>query len=398
MQQDAWSIFSTSTLTMLGGVLLILVLIALLIQKMVLGPLKRLNQAVFASKATGIFTLPDPNPDNEIGFLASTFDTVFQQRLQVEMALRASEVRERAKSQELEITLQDLKRTQAQLIQSEKMSSLGQLVAGVAHEVNNPVNFIHGNLIYTEQYLHDLMGLLEIYRESCTCSSDLIRQKEAEVDLEFVRDDLPKLISSMKVGATRIRDIVHSLRNFSRLDEAELKEVDIHEGIDTTLMILKNRLRGKPGQVGIQAITEYSQLPLVECYASQLNQVFLNVLANAIDVLEERNLQHTSTELAANPSKIVIRTETMEPDWVRIRIIDNGPGISQDLQHRLFDPFFTTKPIGQGTGLGLSISHQIIMKAHRGHLHCNSTQGKGAEFVIEIPRCQSMRQLDCTSG
>ncbi|MBD2048336.1 PAS domain S-box protein [Coleofasciculus sp. FACHB-64] len=303
------------------------------------------------------------------------------------------------KAAQLEHALRELKQTQAQLIQSEKMSSLGQLVAGVAHEINNPVNFISGNLSYANAYALDLLRLLQLYQEHYPQPPAAIQAQAEEIDLVFLLEDLPKILSSMKVGADRIREIVLSLRNFSRLDEAEMKTVDIHEGIDSTLLILQNRLKAKPDRSGIQIVKEYGNLPKVECYAGQINQVFMNILTNAIDALEAVHCSPFAVRgnkpSTMNPEEsptIWIRTSTVQPNQVRIQIADNGPGMTEEVSSRLFDPFFTTKPVGSGTGLGMSISYQIVDK-HNGQLKCISAPGQGAEFLIEIPIEQQKSQL-----
>jgi PAS domain S-box-containing protein len=283
----------------------------------------------------------------------------------------------------LEETLRELRNTQAQLVQSEKMSSLGQLVAGVAHEINNPVNFIHGNLVHAGQYTRELLELLQLYRDCLPNVSEQIEEQEAGIDLDFLMQDLPKLILSMQVGAERIRDIVRSLRTFSRLDEAEFKSVDIHDGIESSLMILQSRLKANGNQLEIQIVKHYGELPKIECYAGQLNQVFMNILSNAIDALEERQEAAGSRQQGLTPT-ITITTKT-QGDRIMVAIGDNGSGMPSAVQERLFDPFFTTKPVGKGTGLGLSISYQIITEKHNGALQCVSAQGQGTEFTIEIP-------------
>jgi signal transduction histidine kinase len=298
-------------------------------------------------------------------------------------------------AQQLEQALAKLQQTQAQLIQTEKMSGLGQLVAGVAHEINNPVNFIFGNLSYTNDYVQNLLRLVQLYQ---TCYPNPVTEIEAyanAIDFDFLAEDLPKILTSMKVGADRIRQIVLSLRNFSRLDEADMKLVNIHEGIDSTLLILQHRLKSKPGYTDITVIKDYGDLPLVECYAGQLNQVFMNILTNAIDAIEEASEQHNnqlSCPIDSTPY-IKIQTQLLQPDRIVIQISDNGPGMTETVRARLFDPFFTTKPTGQGTGLGLSISYQIVVEKHKGMLHCESEPGKGALFWIEIP----LRQSDSSS-
>lgn len=286
---------------------------------------------------------------------------------------------------DVEQILQELQYAQSQLIQSEKMSSLGQLVAGIAHEINNPVNFIYGNLGHANNYTHDLLNILNLYRIHYPNPVAEIQDEAEAIDLDFLVEDLPSLLSSMKVGAERIRKIVASLRTFSRIDETDLKAVDIHEAIDSTLMILDYRLKGKPQREKITVIKEYGDLPLIECYIGPLNQVFMNILANAIDALEE---SLADSQTSTNPH-IRISTERLNPQQIMIRIIDNGPGMSESVRQRLFEPFYTTKPIGKGTGIGLSISHQIITQRHGGILECISSPGKGTEFVIQIPVEQS---------
>jgi signal transduction histidine kinase len=270
------------------------------------------------------------------------------------------------------------------------MSSLGQLVAGVAHEINNPVNFIYGNLTYADEYTQSLLKMLEVYQQEYPEPNAVILDQIEALEIDYLVEDLPKILKSMKVGADRIRDIVLSLRTFSRLDEAEMKKVDIHEGIESTLMILQNRLKNKLDRPAIKVIKEYAQLPEVECYPGQLNQVFMNLLSNAIDALEieEINNSDCTAKNSANTCKkleIRIRTEVTENNSIVIRVADSGPGISEDVKKRLFDPFFTTKPIGKGTGLGLAISHSIVSEKHGGELSCNSQLGQGSEFAIEIP-------------
>jgi two-component system, NtrC family, sensor kinase len=269
-------------------------------------------------------------------------------------------------AQELEQALSELKRTQAHLVQSEKMSSLGQLVAGVAHEINNPINFIYGNLLHARQYADSIMQLVRAYQSQA--SIDEIQDLTEEIDLPFVLEDFSRVLQSMQTGAERIEEIIGLLRSFSRLDEADLKLVDLHEGLDSTLMILGSRLNCK-----INVIKEYGELSKIECYAAALNQVLLNLLSNAIDALEYQE-----------QPKITIRTSATQHS-IQIEITDNGIGIPQPIQAKIFDPFFTTKPIGQGTGLGLSIAYQIITEQHHGKLQCESIENQGTTFRIELP-------------
>lgn len=280
------------------------------------------------------------------------------------------------KTQELEHTLTQLQQTQAQLIQAEKMSGLGQLVAGVAHEINNPVSFIFGNLIHAQEYTEELLQLIHLYKDSIPEPPIEIQTYSEDIDLDYLIDDLPNLFKSMHSGAVRIREIVQSLRTFSRLDESETKTIDIHENLDSTLTILASRLR-TPKTIGeIQVIRDYGDLPPVKCYAGPLNQVFMNLMANALDAIESKN---------ESGGCLRIKTTRIEGDRVQIQIIDNGTGIKAETRDRIFDPFYTTKPIGKGTGLGLSISYQIIVERHQGQLICDSTPGEGTTFTIEIP-------------
>ena len=269
---------------------------------------------------------------------------------------------------------QELKQTQSQLIQTEKMSSLGQMVAGIAHEINNPVNFIGGNIDYANKYFQDLADLVTLYQEYYPNPPDAILERIEDIELEFLREDLPKTLSSMKMGTDRIREIVVSMRNFSRSDDGNMKSADIHEGIDSTLVILNHRLKQ-----GIQVIKQYGKLPAVECSAAQLNQVFMNVIGNAIDALEEVK----KGDKGYSPT-IWISTEVTADNTVTVKIRDNGPGIAAGCAQQIFDPFFTTKSIGKGTGLGLAISYQIVAK-HQGKIEVNSQIGQGTEFVITLP-------------
>ncbi|AFZ56805.1 PhnD/SsuA/transferrin family substrate-binding protein [Anabaena cylindrica FACHB-243] len=312
--------------------------------------------------------------------------TDITRRKQAEEELRQSELQLKTQTQYLRQALKELQQTQMQLIHSEKMSSLGQLVAGIAHEINNPVNFIYGNLNCLEEYVEGLLNTVHIYQQSYPQPIDSVQMAMEKFELDFVSNDLPQLLNSMRFGSERIRDIVHSLRNFSRLDEAEIKSVDIHEGIENTLLILQHRLKLKSHKSTITLHKEYGNLPVVHCSPGQLNQVFMNILSNAIDALEETITHQPSNFIPT----ITIRTNVIDNHWVLIYIADNGLGMGEETKLRVFDPFFTTKPVGQGTGLGLSISYQIIVERHSGKLDLFSEPGKGTEFQIQLPLCRDL--------
>lgn len=300
-------------------------------------------------------------------------------------ALRQSDARERERAQQLEAALVELRSTQTQLVQTEKMSSLGQLVAGIAHEINNPVNFIHGNIRYLKDYTEHLLDLVHLYAQESPEPNPIIVDKIEEMDLDFLAEDLTKIVGSMQVGTERIRQIVLSLRNFSRLDESEMKPVDIHAGIESTLLILQHRLKGLNGWPAINVINHFSEMPLVECYASQLNQVFMNIIANGIDAIEERYQNLSVGEAEANPGRIAIATKVIDQKMVAVEISDNGTGMPQSVIDRIFNPFYTTKVVGKGTGLGMSISHSIVVEKHKGKIECISEIGHGTTFRIQIP-------------
>lgn len=353
-----------------------------------------------------IVRLPDPEltPDNPHllhitkaadGELLAAFDTVvsqYQQESEIEqfeVNLRQVELYQEscaatatsiAKASELDRTLCELKETQAQLLHSEKMSSLGELMASIVHEINNPVSFIYGNLSHVEVYIQDLLRLVNLYQQEYPHPSNKIQDQIEEMELEFLLEDLPKVISSMQMGANRIREIVKSMQNFSRSDKNNKTLCDLHDSIDSTVLILRNRLTSRCLRSDIQVIKDYGKLPPVECYAGQLNQVFMNLISNAIDALEEAAENQPDAAL-----KISIRTEVAECDRVRVRVADTGSGISPEVKERMFEQFFTTKKIGKGTGLGLSIVYKILVENHRGMLRCESEPGRGTEFIIELP-------------
>ncbi|MBL1179186.1 MAG: HAMP domain-containing histidine kinase [Pantanalinema sp. GBBB05] len=314
-----------------------------------------------------------------------------QKILEQERQLLESRVLERTQElQQANIALSqamsNLQQSQIQLIQSEKMSMLGQLVAGVAHEINNPVGFLSGNIQPALDYVSDLLGLISLYEETFPQPGQAIQAEIDAIDLEYIRDDLPKLIGSMQEGVSRIRDISTSLRIFSRSDSTSPVPYNIHDGIDSTLLILKYRLKANEIRPAIAIFKEYGNLPLVECYIGPLNQVFMNLLVNAIDALEESNQGHSFEEIKAHPNCISIRTQlSNDAQSALISIQDNGVGMTDEIKQKIFDQLFTTKAVGKGTGLGLAISHSIIVDKHAGTLDVNSTPGHGAEFVITIP-------------
>ena len=288
--------------------------------------------------------------------------------------------------QQIKQNQQQLHQAQEQLTaQEQKMALLGNLLAGVAHDINNPLTFVSANLEHTETYIKDILHHLQLYQQQCADSVPELQEHAEEIDLPFMMVDLPKLVTSMQVGTKRIRDISNSLRTFSRADDIAKEPFDIHEGIDSTLTILKHRLKANELRPEIQVVKQYDQLPLVKCYPSQLNQVFMNIIANAIDAMEEANQDLSLAEIEKNPNIISIRTEKLPEGWVAIHLADNGAGIKPEICKKLFDSFFTTKPMGKGTGLGLSISYKIITEKHQGKLYCSSQLGQGAEFSIELP-------------
>lgn len=291
------------------------------------------------------------------------------------------------KTQDLENALKDLQSAQLQLVQSEKMSALGNLVAGVAHEINNPVGFIAGNLTPALDYIKDLFGLIERYQQEYPQPTAVIQEEIETIDLEYIQEDLPKLIGSMQLGIDRIRSISNSLRIFSRADKDYKVLFNLHDGIDSTILILKHRLKANDQRPAIQILTDYGNIPAIECFPGQMNQVFMNILANAIDALDEAAQQTNIAEFQSKPQSITIKTAMAQSNSIEVYIGDNGNGMTDDVKDRIFDHLFTTKGVGKGTGLGLAIARQIVVEKHGGSLTVQSKVGEGTEFCIRLPIC-----------
>ncbi|MEH2036380.1 sensor histidine kinase [Nostoc sp.] len=371
------------------GALIVATTIGIFTSRWIAYPILRLNQTTQAIAFGDLEQTLEQGNIDELNTLAHSFNHMAGQLRESFIALENSnaelEARVEERTVELKTALSELQRTQAQVLQSEKMSSLGQLVAGIAHEINNPVNFIHGNLTYLDEYTQNLLQMIYLYQERYSSHDPAIQALAEEIDLEFLVEDLQKILPSMKMGTERIRNIVRSLRNFSRMDEAEFKTVDIHEGIESTLLILQHRLKDKPDRPAIEVIKDYGNLPQAECFPGQLNQVLMNILVNAMDALDEADIKRTSQQIQENPSQITIRTSVVDSQSIEIAIADNAQGMPESVQSRIFDPFFTTKPVGKGTGMGMAISYQIITEKHCGKLLCFSSLGEGTNFIIQVP-------------
>ena len=398
-QQDAQQLHADANraqLTIIASGIIISGLLGLilvfLITRSLLGPLKEMTRLTQQSIEEENFDIEIPvRSTDESGVLAETFNayTDFVARLLKE---------KNNNNAVLQSTLIALKQSQVQVIQSEKMSSLGQMVSGIAHEINNPLGFISSNITYIQEYTDDVLELLELYQSHYPNPPDAIQSQSQEMDLDFIQNDLKDILKSMTLGSARIREIINSLRNFSRIDESKLVTSSLHENIGNTLLILGHRLKAKVDSPSIQIDKQYGDLPEIECYPGLLNQVFMNILANAIDALEEvyhGKAPDSMAEIAQDGAqnreqireyRIQIRTSLIEDGrWVEVAIADNGPGIPEAVQQKIFDPFFTTKPEGKGTGMGMSISLQIVTEKHGGRFDCQSTAGQGTTFLIQLP-------------
>jgi len=395
---------NSSQLQTLIGSLCILglgMVMTVILRRTISNPIQRLTEVTRSIRAGNLDVQAPVESGDEIGILSKTLNEMtdslktslntlenYNKNLELVVEERTQELQ--IKNEELQATLNHLQETQSHLIQAEKMSSLGQMIAGIAHEINNPVSFIQCNLSPLMAYCQDLLSLIEEYQQ-CYASNPQIEEKIEDIDLDYLKEDLPQLVDSMQIGTRRIHDIILSLKNFSRVDQAKIKSADIHEGIESTLLILQHRLKSASHQGRmIELRKEYGDLPLVQCYPGELNQVFMNILANGIEILESMGQEAENRE-ELEEGVLTIHTEYQaETDKVLIQISDNGPGMDTQTAQKIFDPFFTTKPVGKGTGLGLSISYTIIVEHHQGRLSCYSEPGQGARFDIEIPVHQTL--------
>ncbi|MEN8447816.1 MAG: ATP-binding protein, partial [Cyanobacteria bacterium J06555_13] len=377
--------------------------LALLLRHKIADPIVRLTRATAQVIEGNLDAKTAVESEDEIGLLAKTFNQMTDylkashEDLQHNNSKLASKKKElESKNIQINQALSALQETQTQLIQTEKMSSLGQMVAGIAHEINNPVSFIHGNLPCLQEYTTDLIELIDLYKRCYTEEKVEISERKEDIDLDFLLTDIPRTITSMQTGTQRIRDIVLSLRNFSRLDESDMKQTTVTEGLESTLLILQSRLSMQAFRPAINLVKQYGELPKIECYPGQLNQVFLNILANAIDAID--SVSHTRKQNNSNDHSwiptITITTDTRlsekDEQQVVIEISDNGGGMDTPVQQRIFDPFFTTKPVGSGTGMGLSVSHKIVVDGHHGTLECTSRKGTGTTLQIVLPCKQAV--------
>lgn len=314
-------------------------------------------------------------------------------RIQTQLNVRALDAQLKAQNEQLRSTLAELQRVQGQLIHREKMVSLGQLVAGISHEINNPISFISGNLLPARRYVQELLNIIQLYQQEYPEPTPLLQETLQEVDLDFLTTDLMKLIGSMQSGAERIHKVVLALRIFSRLDESDIKPVDLHDGLKSALLMLQHRLEATQTRPAIRVIQEFGELPLVTCRARHINQVFLSLLTNALDALDERfdrGLTSQKNGSAQEPGSgmeptLWITTALHDPPAAVVQIKDNGAGIDPEVLPRVFDPFFTTKSVGQGAGLGLSTSYEIVVDEHKGQLAIASAPNDGTEVRVEIP-------------
>ena len=388
-QRQMWSLVGGFGL--FGG--LLVTVAGLLVTRLIT---RRVTKLTIATQqlADGDLTVRIPVDGNdEVATLAMGFNHMIEQ-------LKHRDLKIKTQVEELEWLVRELQQM-PERVHTEKMAGLGQMVAGIAHEINNPVSFIYGNVFPAQEYANDLVSLVHLYQKHFPDPPNEIQQAENIIDVDFVSQDFSKLLDSMESGAERIQEIVLSLRNFSRKDESVMKAVNIHDGLDSTLVILEHRLKARSGRPAIEVIKDYGELPTVLCFAGEINQVFMNLLSNAIDALEEnmdqagvQNLQGVTDGCL----QIRLRTDVIDKNWVTISIADNGPGIPDEIRNKLFDPFFTTKAVGDGTGLGLSISYQIVVEKHGGKILCDSHPGQGSEFVVQIPITQPLIDQPSTTG